>query len=130
MSDVQKYSGWEDIVVSLIPHEDYVKLAQFKGVEFWGNDKCLVVFIPPSTDEGGWEAHWNAKHCSGTFAYKTLKKCLAEFFKNHYNETVFGLTPLEKKAGIKMARLLGFRPIRIYNIEGKPQLLSYLQGEK
>lgn len=131
MPEVRKYAGWEDDVVALIPHETYIKLPAFKGIEFWGNSRCLVIFIPPQIPEGRWEAHWFARpSCSGIEAFKTLKKCLAEFFKKHYNETVFGLTPLEKKSALKMARLLGFTPIGFTTYEGKPQLLSYLQGEK
>lgn len=128
---VQKYAGWEDDVVALIPHEIYVHLPDFKGIQFWGNRWCIAVFIPPQNPEGRWEAHWATRQgCTGQKAFRTLKKCLAEFFKNHYNETVFGLTPLEKKSALKMARLLGFTPIGFTTFEGKPQLLSYLQGEK
>lgn len=45
MVQVHKYAGWEDDVVALIPHENYVKLAQFKGVEFWGNNRFMAVLF-------------------------------------------------------------------------------------
>ena len=39
---VQKYAGWEDDVVALIPHEIYVHLPDFKGIQFWGN-RCVLL---------------------------------------------------------------------------------------
>lgn len=129
MINVQKYSGWEDIVVSLIPHEDYVKLAQFKGVEFWGNNRFMAIFIPEQTEKPlRWEAHWWTK-ASAIYAFRSAKKSLAEFFRIHYNSKLIGMTECGNREAIKMARLLGFKPTGFTALNNIPYILSIKEGE-
>lgn len=120
-----KYAGWEDAVVSLIPHEEYCKLSLFKGVIFFGAGKTLCAFVPEQNKEfpENWEGHWWSKD-SAFFAKKTVEKALAEFFKNHYNSKIIGLTDCRNLKAIKMAKLLGFEPRGFKWIGIYPYLLS------
>ena len=133
-SEVSEYKGWQDNVVKLIPHETYVRLAKFKGVEFYGTPFFMSYFIPPQKGsplegENIWEAHWDgngsALHC-----YRAAKKSLAEFYKRHYNTKLVGLIDSSNKKAAKMARLLGFWPTgQFIFYEGTCYVLSIKEGE-
>lgn len=122
---VERFKGWEDRVVGLVPHEAYVKLSKFSGVEFLGNSRFMAAFLPEQGVEkpGFWEAHWWAKP-PAILAYRSAKKCLAEFFKTHYNTRIIGLTDAKNLEALKMAKLLGFRPLRFVRLESGLFLLS------
>lgn len=129
---IQKYKGYEDVVFNLVPRELYVRLSNFKGVEFYGTPFFLGYFIPAQEGvdmPGFWEAHWVTK-ASGIKSYRTAKKVLAEFFKHHYNSKLIGITDCKSKESIKMARLLGFRPTgQFLRLEDSIYVLSIKEGE-
>lgn len=131
MEEIREYKGWEDSVVSFIPHETYVKISKFHGVVFLGNSRFLGVFIPDQIGEnpGLWEPHWFAK-CPGIIAYRSAKKALAEFFKINYNAYLIGVTDCNSKEALKMAKLLGFVAKEIMLVDGIPHVISILEGDK
>lgn len=73
---------------------------------------------------GEWESHW----WSSASAFRSLTACresIKMFFKDTGAQHVWGLTELENKKGLKMARLLGYKPLGFkMTLEGKPALLG------
>ena len=73
---------------------------------------------------GTWESHW----WSTSSAFASLTACresLKMFFKDSKAQSVLGLTECENKRGLKMARLLGYKPLGFQRtLEGKMALLS------
>ena len=97
-SDLQAWLSSEDLA-----HLQGLRWLAYKAPDF------LSLFVG-SQDFSRWEAHW----WSTASAFQSLTACresIKMFFKDTGKEQVLGLTPCLNKKGLKMARLLGCRPL-------------------
>ena len=102
--------------------EDLKFLRDFKWKAYSDRKGFLSLFL--SLDGKIWESHW----WSQGSAFKSLTACrksLKMFFEDTGVDFVFGRTPCENIKALKMARILGYQPIKIdWADDGIPYLIS------
>lgn len=83
---------------------------------------CFALFV---SGNGVWESHWTClPRVSGRIAFKFCQEVLPEAGRLTSARKFIGLTPVENKKGLKMARLLGYKPLGMGLAFGKLCLVS------
>lgn len=92
-----------------------------------GREDFQVLFV--HLDSGVWEGHWKGTEARTSF--KFCKKALLALEEQDPGCEVRGVTPCENKRALKMAKLLGFKPLgfKIDN-DGKVSLCSVWKGDR
>lgn len=82
------------------------------GFECWlglQRDGCFALFV---SGNGVWESHWTClPKVSGLTAFRFCQEVIPEAGRITGAKRFIGLTPVMNKKGLKMARLLGYRPL-------------------
>lgn len=97
-------------------------LKKFTWRAYTDHQKFLSIFL--TLDGKVWESHWWGS--GGAFYSLTAcRESIKMFFEDTGTSVVFGRTPCKNIKALKMARLLGYQPIRIDWAEGGyPYLIS------
>lgn len=118
---LERATRLSDLQVWLSP-EDLSQLQSFRWLAYKAPD-FLSLFVG-SQDFSSWESHWWGTG-SARAALTVCRESIKMFFKDTGRDKVFGLTPCKNKKGLKMARLLGYKPLGFQeNWKGEVCLLS------
>lgn len=110
-----------------IPKDRAEELFETKldGFERWlglRRNGCYALFV---YGNGIWESHWTClPRVSGLTAFKFCKEVIPRAGILTGAKRFIGLTPVENKKGLKMARLLGYKPLGMGLAFGKLCLFS------
>lgn len=118
---MERATKLSDLQAWLSP-DDLAQLQSFRWLAYKAPG-FLSLFLG-SQDFSSWESHWwgtGSAHAALTACRESIKM----FFKDTGKDSVLGLTPCQNKKGLKMARLLGYKPLGFQkNWKGEVCLLS------
>lgn len=118
---MERATRLEDLETWLGP-EELERLKDFRWLGYKAPG-FLSLFVG-SQDFSTWESHWWGIG-SARAALTACRESIKMFFKDTGKASVFGLTPCLNKKGLKMAKLLGYKPLGFQkNLKDEVCLLS------